>query len=534
MTSISAVTTHRVKREVTRKIQRKAPSTKAKTNTNGAKTSPLSLVPNALAKSDDVNSFLALPSPDQQLHVSEFVRRALGDSIEVDAPRKDRRSESQYRASAAADLAVAAKCLGAPRVLGEYEVMGALEAVLGRGGRTVSAVPRNFSCSSLASMNSVTSTGSQDDVPVEAREGALLVIRCLCEIVGRAAEPYVVPFLGSVLSECRSSHSSLRDCAARTCRDIVDLAHPLATAPILVPILFRSMVHSNWRVKQNALETLSRLSITAPAQISSMLPLIIPNVTKQIWDTKPQVTKAASDCLKAIFDTNLNPDVAPAVPRLVDAIVRPTETHKAVDELLSTTFVAKVDASTLAIICPILSRALKDKLASKKRAVCIVIENMSRLVESPEAVAPFGPLLVPDLKKVVEEVQFEDIRDVALAALHTLTRALGHGSIEEAYKSIMEKETKLAEIEQNKIEEERLEELRLEEEMKIKEQQERKAWKEAMEAQRMLDQLAIKEEERKRDEEMSKKESDKVSVKTRTGKCQGCGLKKCKKTCLFF
>ena len=67
---------------------------------------------------------------------------------------------------------------------------------------------------------------------------------------------------------------------------------------------------------------------------------------------------------------------------------------------MATTFVATVDASTLSILCPILSRCLKEKNAVRKRSSCVVIENMSRLVDSPNAVAPFGPLLVPELKKV--------------------------------------------------------------------------------------------------------------------------------------
>merc|ERR1712087_507424 len=92
---------------------------------------------------------------------------------------------------------------------------------------------------------------------------------------------------------------------------------------------------------------------------------------------------------------------------------------------MSTTFVVTVDAPSLSMLCPILSRALKEKLAIHKRAACIVINNMSKLVGSPEDVAPFGPLLVPELKKVSKNIQFEEIRDEALKALASLTRALG-------------------------------------------------------------------------------------------------------------
>jgi hypothetical protein len=50
---------------------------------------------------------------------------------------------------------------------------------------------------------------------------------------------------------------------------------------------------------------------------------------------------------------------------------------------------------------------------------------MSKLVNSPEDVAPFfGPLLIPELKKVATNVQFKEIQDKALRALAMLTKHL--------------------------------------------------------------------------------------------------------------
>jgi hypothetical protein len=226
--------------------------------------------------------------------------------------------------------------------------------------------------------------------------------------------------------------------------------------------------------------------------------------------------------------------IRPAIPAVVNAISKPTNTYKAVEELMAATFVATVDASTLSILCPILSRGLKEKNAVRKRSCCVVIENMSRLVDSPTAVSPFGPLLVPELKKVVENVQFEDIRDVALSALQALTRALGHADIEAAVASIMREEAEKAEAEQSRLALALEEEKIREEESRKKEEEERRQFKEAMEAQRLLDKLALEEDQAKKQEEMLKKEQQKKSTKSATGKCQGCGLKKCKKTCLFF
>jgi predicted ribosome quality control (RQC) complex YloA/Tae2 family protein len=230
------------------------------------------------------------------------------------------------------------------------------------------------------------------------------------------------------------------------------------------------------------------------------------------------------------------------LPAIVNAICKPADTNKAVGELLGTTFVVPVTASTLAILCPVLARALKEKLAIHKRAACVVIANMSRLVETREAIAPFGSLLVPELKKVSRNVQFEEIRDEALKALSSLTKALGDAYSETTgdaadpsqAKEEMSRETSLVEAEQERIQRERDEEQRREEEMRKKEEEERRKFKEAMEAQRELDKIAAAEAAKNKQEEDLIRERQKLSTKSATGVCQGCGLKKCKKTCLFY
>jgi elongation factor 3 len=370
--------------------------------------------------------------------------------------------------------------------------------------------------------------------PPEAREGCLLFIRALVEIVGKSSEPFVVPLLAAALEECSSSSSAVREAAEDTTKSIISLANGHAVPLLIFPVLFEALHSPDWRVKTIALQQMSETARIHNRQTSRLLPKIIPVVTSQVWDTKPQVTKAAKDALLACCQTNANPDVAPAIPALVQAICKPNDTVKAIDELKATTFVATVDASTLSILCPVLSRGLKDKLAINKRSCCIVIENMSRLVETPEAVAPFGPLLVPELKKVAENVQFEEIRDAALAALGALTKALGHTSIDTAISAIMKEESERIEAEQKRIEEERAAEMAREEELKRKEEEERILWKEAMEAQRQLNALALKEEEEKKAEEKKKKELAMTGTKSSGGTCQSCGLKKCKRSCLFY
>lgn len=565
MATINANTKHvmkvpaKGKNKVVGKAVGKKGAGKAPVQRRGSVAPPLK--PAILTSAQAIADLKAGSKEDQKQKIQDLVITALGAGVLVDKSKPHAASTTKERSAAAADVAIAAKELGLVFVLKKCGVIdemqrmlfpqGDVYALLNKGSedndKETTTLKPSKSATSLASMDdttvtSLTSNGTDANrgktTPPNAREGSLLIIRALCELVGKPAEPYIVgAFLAAALDECGSNSTSIRGVAEDTTSALIKLAHPWAFPCVLCPLLLQSLKSSEWRVKHNALERIEQCATTAPTQVNRLLPKLIPAITNQVWDTKTQVSKAAGATLLAICMTGKNPDVAASIPAVVKAICKPSETNKAVSELMGTTFVVPVDAATLSILCPVLSRALKEKLAIHKRSACIVISNMSRLVETPEAVRPFGPLLVPELRRCASNVQFEEIRDEALKALSNLTKALGASYMaehdaEEAGK--MNDEGEKVDLEQQKIKEAREAEAKRLEEVAKKEAEERKKFKEAMDAQRELDKIAKAEAEKKKAEEELKKEKQKLSTKSATGKCQGCGLKKCKKTCLFY
>ena len=529
------------------------------------------LKPSILSSAKAIADLKAANQDDQKRQIQDFIRQALGESTVVDKSAPHAASTTKDRSGSAADVATAAKEVGLVFVLKTCGVIDELQrllfpqgdvtALLTKGnteedekeanGGTGGGLKPSTSAVSLASMDfsigettctSMTSNGTDANrgktTPPNAREGSLLIIRALCEIVGRPAEPYIVgAFLAAALDECGSHSTSIRGVAEDTAGALIKLSHPWAFPTILCPLLLQALKSPEWRVKHVALERIEMCATTSRTQVNRLLPKLIPPITSQVWDTKAQVSKAAGATLLAICSTGKNPDVAKSIPAVVKAMCKPSETNKAVSELMGTTFVVPVDAATLSILCPVLSRALKEKLAVHKRQACIVISNMSRLVETPEAVAPFGPLLVPELKKVATNVQFEEIRDEALKALANLTKALG-----ESYKAVEDSqgveeitnEMSKVELEQKEIQDAKDAEAKLQAEIAEAEAEERRKFKEAMDAQRELNRLAKIEADKQKQEETNKKEAQKLSTKSVGGKCQGCGLKKCRATCLFY
>ena len=541
--------------------------------------------------------------------VQDLVRActgAPGSALNLMAPHSA--STSVTRRAAAADLAVAVKYLGRVFVMKDCQLLVILQQTLfpegiqqslllrGSGNSGVETYSDDESASvytggrlkASTSAVSLTSLLSEADLagatttansintdskrgktnPPAAREGCLLLLRALAEIVGQPIEPFIVgAFLAAALDECASANSAVREAAEDCSIALVQLANPAACRTILSPILLQTLRNTTeWRVKTAALERVQQVCTTAPSFVQKLIPTWIPVIASQVWDTKPQVSKAAKLALTALCHTNSNSDIKPAIPAVVNAICKPSETNAAVSELMGTTFVVPVNAPTLAILCPLLARALKEKLAIHKRAACIVIANMSKLVETPEAVAPFGNLLVPELQKVAANVQFEEIRDESLKALKALTKALGDqfkaavdqqqqqrpdqtstnpNQITMVGASIststaagvaiqeLEQEQARVEAEQAKIQRERDEAAARDAALLAQEELEKQRFKEAMDAQRRLDQLSTEAVAAKKADEAQKREMARLDPKA-GGKCQSCGLKKCKKTCMFF
>ena len=571
MASITANTKHKMGVPASKKTTKTAKTAMGRSKASGGKKTAAKrgsvappMKPSALATDAMIKELQSLDEAEQKTKVMNLCRLAMGEQILVDRSKPHTASTTRDRTGAAADVAIAAKELGMKFVLKDCKVMDEMQTMLFPGGITKTfddddassgGLKPSASAVSLASMDSMTNsmadmttvtnmtTGTDSkrgkSTPANAREGSLLLIRAFCEILGKPVEPFIVgAFIMAALDECGSNSSSVREAAEDSARALIKLANPYVFPSLISPLLLKAMKSAEWRVKVNALDRLAQCATTAPKQVCSSLPVLIPGVTGQVWDTKAQVNKAAGACLMAICRTNPNPDVAPAVTAVVKAVCKPSETNKAVSELMSTTFVVTVDASTLSIICPVLSRALKEKLAIHKRAACIVINNMSKLVGSADDVAPFGPLLVPELKKVAKSVQFEEIRDEALKALASLTKALGDSYKEHDEEGAAEAAAKLAaenaaiEAEQKRIKDERDAEKAKEEAFKKKEEQEKRKYKEAMDAQRQLNKIAEEQAKKEKEEENKKKEAAKLSTKA-GGKCQGCGLKKCPKGCLF-
>ena len=303
MTSIGANTTHTMKR-----VKKTAAVPGGKKGATKRKvvghrgTVPPPLKPSALDRPEAIQALLDLDEEGRRDCVHDLFRQTLGEQPLVDRSKPHTASTTLDRSGAAADLAVATKELGAAFVLKKCRIMDEMQLCLFPQGvdmlfhtkddeEPTMGLRPNLSSLSLASMDDTTASivtmnsGGTDSrrgktTPPNAREGCLLLIRALCERLGKSGEPFVVGgFLAAALDECGSSSSSVRQAAEDAAVALVKLASPWAFPRLICPLLLKALQSTEWRVKFNALERLSQCATTAPKQVCRLLPKLIPVVT---------------------------------------------------------------------------------------------------------------------------------------------------------------------------------------------------------------------------------------------------------------
>lgn len=214
--------------------------------------------------------------------------------------------------------------------------------------------------------------------------------------------------------------------AAQTAAEaIVAAANPNAVKAIIPHISHSLETAQKWPEKMTDLKCIETLAASAPAQMAFRVPDLIPVISGAMWDTKPEVKKAAYATMEKICALISNKDIERFIPELIKCISKPENVPETVHLLGATTFVTDVHEPTLAIMVPLLERGLVERETAIKRKTAVIIDNMCKLVEDPQIVAAFLPKLMPALEKNHDNLADPEAREKTRQGLDTLIR-VGH------------------------------------------------------------------------------------------------------------
>jgi elongation factor 3 len=272
-----------------------------------------------------------------------------------------------------------------------------------------------------------------------ARERALDAIRAIAQhsTVSPTVEPFLVALLPNTLAAVADKMSAVKTAAQTASEAIVSAANPNAVKAI-IPHIIHSLENTlKWPEKMTDLKCIEVLTKSAPAQLAYRVPDLIPVISGAMWDTKPEVKKAAYATMETLCSLISNKDIERFIPELIKCIAKPENVPETVHLLGATTFVTDVHEPTLAIMVPLLERGLVERETAIKRKAAVIIDNMCKLVEDPQIVAAFLPRLMPALERNNDTLADPEAREKTRQGLDTLIRvgAVKDGKIPEVSKN---------------------------------------------------------------------------------------------------
>ncbi|KAI3617494.1 hypothetical protein CBS9595_003403 [Malassezia furfur] len=263
------------------------------------------------------------------------------------------------------------------------------------------------------------------------RERAAIGLGALATKVGgknapmpNGAEPWLgvalVPLLGNYADKNAAAKK-----AAESAVSALAALYPPEAIPELLDSLYLVIKSSSvkWQAKVGALKVMSRLADRAFEQVGDELAHMTPVLTEAMHETKAEVSKQAIKTATKVCGVIDNNDIRPFIPDLVGCMARPDTVPECIKKLSSITFVAEVTGPALAVMVPLLSRALNERSQTVQRQSVIIVDNLCKLVRDPHTAATFLPELYPAVKRIEEGASFPEVREHAKSAADTLRTA---------------------------------------------------------------------------------------------------------------
>ncbi|KAL2111119.1 hypothetical protein VUR80DRAFT_267 [Thermomyces stellatus] len=258
----------------------------------------------------------------------------------------------------------------------------------------------------------------------EAREKALVAIRSIAQHseVSAHVEPFLIALLPSVFAAAADKITAVKNEAGAAALAISEALNPNAIKAALPAVNASITSAQKWQEKMIALDFLDAFIKSAPTQVSFRVPDLIPVVSESMWDTKKEVKERAYKTMEKICSLIVNKDIERFIPELIKCIAKPENVPETVHLLGATTFVTEVQEPTLALMVPLLDRGLAERETAIKRKSAVIVDNMCKLVDDYNIVAPFLPKMMPGLQKNYDTLADPEAREKTKQALDTLIR----------------------------------------------------------------------------------------------------------------
>ncbi|ETW80427.1 ABC transporter [Heterobasidion irregulare TC 32-1] len=254
------------------------------------------------------------------------------------------------------------------------------------------------------------------------RESAAIAFQALATTLGAPAGPILLPSLPVLFELYMDKGDVVRQAATAATKAILKLFPPESTH-LVFRTLESILEEGKWRTKVAALDAIRSFVSSAGDAVANELGTTLPKVEAAMHDTKSEVSSAAIKCATALCTTLANADLAHHIPSLVKCMSDPTSVPACIKSLSNSTFVAEVTSPALAVLVPLLMRALNDRSMEVQRRSVVVIDNLVKLVRDPKVAATYLSPLVEGVEKIAKGAAFPEVRAFAEGAVNTLAKS---------------------------------------------------------------------------------------------------------------
>lgn len=265
----------------------------------------------------------------------------------------------------------------------------------------------------------------------KGKEGCMLAFECLSHRFLNLFEPYIVEVMPSILNHALSDPSKeVRMAGEQAVSVILSQLTPYGVIQLL-PTVIQPTSNDNWRQKAANIRLLGHMAYCAPRQLSAYLPTIIGILKEAVNETHPDIIEASKRSLERVGGASRSPEISKQVPLLLEALTNPEQKtiDKVLESLLFTRFTHSIDSASLALLMPVLTRALNERYTDIKKKACQIIGSISALIIDPKRdLFPYMESLIPILKNILMDPS-PQVRASSAKAIGQLCKSVGEDNV---------------------------------------------------------------------------------------------------------
>ncbi|KAI9228900.1 MAG: armadillo-type protein [Piptocephalis tieghemiana] len=282
------------------------------------------------------------------------------------------------------------------------------------------------------------------------REGALGIVEIIGWRGGRAFEAYAVSLVPRLLAALGDGDNRVREAAQAASTAAVSCMGSYARVRLLLPPLLLALSdRAKWRAQVGAAALMGALAgageLTEAA--AAVLPQAVPALVEAAGEAHGMVASAARSALERLGGVVQSPEISSLAPLLLQALFTghalPRATlspgsqgtsegdplGKALLALLRKVFLHRMDAPSLALVVPVVSKGLRASSAGagKEEVAAQVVGAMASLADARDLV-PYLPSLTKQLMEALGDA-VPEVRAVAARSLGRLVEELGEDGV---------------------------------------------------------------------------------------------------------